>query len=878
MKLTSLLTVLVALSLTVVGCTKSPSAGESSSVASLKAVAPPAVPEVEGPQVSMEGSSASFQLSIPAGSTAASAVWDFGDGTAAQSSLGPISHVFARPGDYQIKVSLTDADQNVSMLSHNIRVVELMDGFNCVSDVKIVVPGEIIAGQPASMSLPIPSCLAGHISSIRWDYGDGSATQTGSSQQHTYQNTGSYTVTVSVYTPFSGGAAWFTVTETIFVGEMDPVPTPTPVPTPNPTPEPTPAPTPSPTPTPAPTPTPTPAPTPSPTPEPTPAPTPTPTPAPTPTPTPVPVTCPAPTRESMGASYTQNASCGVNGTKVQTFANKIVESCSVVNNQIVWTESSRTPVLQSETACQNQSCRLPDGSLLGNGQSRVMYSSQAPAGSCAQVAETRTCNNGMLGGSSSHIYLSCANGCPGFGADGTVKTGVATGETQVPVTCQYGETGVFAVYTTVVDQACRNGSVVNSNERNGELKTPGVCPIYSWAGTDVWSQCSADCGGKQSRVFLCKNDKGETAPAERCAMLPMPSEERVCDGNPNAVRRTESSTVKQDGGSTQVCPKNQIGVVIQERDVTTIKTFACIDHKVQLESQKVEYGPWVKESYCRDYVAHRCNHDSLNVEEAKQRYKWMVKCQDKVPVIKEFLEAMDDVEVRSGKTKNSLDSGRILYASFMNRATNPEKPWIAPKKENASCTVPATAYIAAVCTSSCATPDQEILAQAQANMKMRYVPFIEALTKNDQFVATLTSNSSMSSKQIQKTKVDQWVTELLDSNHDILVFKMKSGRQLKITPNHPVVTEQATMKLAGEFKVGESLVMLGGVLDPIVSIEKVQYFGKVYNVFVKSAALQHNIVVTNGYLNGTAFFQNEGSNQLNRVLLRQKLIRGALVQ
>jgi hypothetical protein len=86
------------------------------------------------------------------------------------------------------------------------------------------------------------------------------------------------------------------------------------------------------------------------------------------------------------------------------------------------------------------------------------------------------------------------------------------------------------------------------------------------------------------------------------------------------------------------------------------------------------------------------------------------------------------------------------------------------------------------------------------------------------------------------------------------------------------------MKLAGEFKVGESLVMLGGVLDPIVSIEKVQYFGKVYNVFVKSAALQHNIVVTNGYLNGTAFFQNEGSNQLNRVLLRQKLIRGALVQ
>jgi len=35
------------------------------------------------------------------------------------------------------------------------------------------------------------------------------------------------------------------------------------------------------------------------------------------------------------------------------------------------------------------------------------------------------------------------------------------------------------------------------------------------------------------------------------------------------------------------------------------------------------------------------------------------------------------------------------------------------------------------------------------------------------------------------------------------------------------------------------------------------------------------VVVTNGYLNGTAFYQNEGSKFMNRALFRQQLFRGA---
>jgi hypothetical protein len=190
--------------------------------------------------------------------------------------------------------------------------------------------------------------------------------------------------------------------------------------------------------------------------------------------------------------------------------------------------------------------------------------------------------------------------------------------------------------------------------------------------------------------------------------------------------------------------------------------------------------------------------------------------------------------------------------------------------------VPADIYIAAVCVASCATPEQEILAQADKGAKMQPTTFIESLTKKYDFVATLHSNSTMSSKVTKSTLVEDWVTELVDSEHLILNFKMRSGGTLRITPNHPLVTAEGKMQLAELFKVGDSLVKLGGVADQILEIKAEAYFGKVYNVFVKSNDLKHNVVVTNGYLNGTAFYQNEGAKNLNRQILRGRIIKGAL--
>lgn len=723
---------------------------------------------ISGPVLGMVGTAVKYQLALPSGMSLASASWNFGDGSAAQSGTGLVSHTYGRPGSYQVSVVMVDGNQNQSTLTQNITIVNIQDGLECVSDLAISGPSEANINAPVSMSLYIPSCLLNRITAVTWNLGDG----TNSSNQsvtHTYTTAGNYHVDVQIYI---GGDTnpWVTVSHDIAVNNLPAEPEPTPTPAPSPTPDLN--------------------------------------------------KCPAAglQRESKGEIYSESTACGLNGTKNLSYRDTVVEECRLSGEILDWVKVSTSKELLSEGSCQGQSCALADGSQIANG---------------------------------------------------TTKTSVVTGEVNVALTCEFGETGHFSVYNQVSDLVCNNGQVSSTNSRQGTVKTPGSCPSYSYQASDSWTACSADCGGKQSRVFVCKDNNGNVAGNERCKIA-APVEERVCDGNPAAVRRQEASVVTEEANSSKKCPTNQIGVIVQSRDVTTTKTYACIDHSVKLEKEEVTASAWVSESYCRDYVAHRCSQDSLSNSEAAGRYQWMLKCQDKVPVIKEFLENFDHVKVGS----TTIDSSRKLYPTFMNRATKPEKAWIAPKKESGSCEVPSTVYIAAVCVSSCATPEQQIIADVKAQGQGKYVTFIEALTKNYSHVVTLKNNNSMASRAVEKTPVAQWVTELIDGEHEIIVFKMKSGRSLKLTTNHPVVAANGMMKLASEFKVGDSLVELGGHLDQIVSLEHITHYGKVYNLFVKSSEIQKNIVITNGYLNGTAFFQNEGAQNMNRSLFKNKMTKG----
>lgn len=771
---------------------------------------------ISAPQVGVAGQPITVELAVPSNITLLEAYWTFGDGSSSVLDKGPLQHTYVNPGTYTLKVVAVGNPGGEKMLTQTITITE-PDDVVCSAAAAISGPAEAKVSESVTLSLYMPQCLADQVGAVRWDFGD-SAVASGQTVQHAYAAKGVYEVTAVLYKGDSSQVL-FTLKHSINVSEGAVV-------------------------------------------------------DPDPEPEPEPLACSTrdQIRESHSELYSETVACGLNGSKDMSYRDLIKEQCQIVAERLKWVEISRTKELTNEGACQGQSCKLPDGSVLADGGSKVLYSTQLPAGSCASVSATRVCQNGVLSGSDNFNQLICNSGCGDFGSHGTVKTGVVTGEVKEALQCSFGEEGFFNLFNEVSDQACTDGQIVNSNTRKGSIKTEGACPVYSYVPSEEFTACNADCGGKQSRIFVCKDDKGQVVDANRCPGI-APVEERLCDANPEAVRRSESSVATEEGNRSQVCPKNQIGVVVSTREVTTTKVYACIDHKVQLEKETVVNGPWVEEKYCRDYVARRCSHDSLSNTEAQGRYEWMVKCQNQLPIVKEFLEHFDDVQ----KGNYAIDSkGQHLYPSFMNRATNPEKPWIAPKNKNAACTMPATAYVATVCVSSCATPEQLILAEEAANSKnMKYVPFIEALTKNYGFVASLQSAQSMGSKAVQKTKVDQWVTELLDTEHDILVFRMKSGREIKVTTNHTLVASNGYMKVAKDFKVGDNLVQLGGVLDPIVSITPAKHLGKVYNVFVKSSAIHHNILVLNGYLNGSAYFQNDGAKQLNRSLFRKTMTQGA---
>lgn len=786
---------------------------------------------ITGPRVAVEGLSATYSLSNPENLAISSLVWDFGDGSGSSGGTS-VTTVYGTAGSYELSVLVNLADGNSKRINYAITVVPLEDQFLCVRGFNITGPSSGVVGVPVSFQAFLPTCLQGRLTRIDWSFGDGSQ-GSGLSVSHSFSGVGTYTVIATVYHPLTGDV-WFYYPLQIAIAENTqstttsttiPASTSTTVST---------------------------------------------------TTTTLPACVEGETREIRGAVSSRTLQCGVGGQQINEYQEVIVERCENQGDHFAYSEISRREDLISEGSCQNQSCTLPDGSELRHGQSRLMYSSQYPSAACSTVSLVRTCQNGVLGGSNNYSYLSCTDGCENFGPNGTSQTGVVTGQVQVPLQCSFGETGFFDTFNQIADMTCVSGTVVTSNSRQGGLVTAGQCPNYSWTPTSEYTACSAACGGSQTRIYECKDSSGNLSSPERCGNLE--AETRVCDGDPESVRRSDTNVTQEEAGSSAVCPTNQIGVIVQIRDVTVTKVYACIDHSVQLESSTTTNGPWVEERYCRDYVAKRCSQDSLSNSEAHKRYEWLLKCAPSVPVIAEFLAQFEDVKGKAGKEKFTLDGeGRILYPTFMDRAFTPEKPWIAPKGkkgEDVSCQVPESVYVAAVCVSSCATPEELIIAEDIKTGKLTGIPFIQALTQNVKFVGTLSSHSGMSSKELKKTRVDQWVTELVDSEHKILEFRTRSGGLLKVTLNHPLVNGEGKMMEAVEFKVGDHLVKLGGIRDEIVSITQVPYFGKVYNVFVKSSDLIKNVVVTNGFLNGTAFYQNEGSKHLNRVVFQKRVTRG----
>jgi hypothetical protein len=70
---------------------------------------------------------------------------------------------------------------------------------------------------------------------------------------------------------------------------------------------------------------------------------------------------------------------------------------------------SGTNTFASCTSVSPRSCTL-DGKIINHGTSGTWYTSTTPTDKCSNVDQSRTCNNGVLTGSSSYKYKSCTDG------------------------------------------------------------------------------------------------------------------------------------------------------------------------------------------------------------------------------------------------------------------------------------------------------------------------------------------------------------------------------------------------------------------------------------------------------------------------------------
>ena len=125
-------------------------------------------------------------------SSIASYAWNFGDGATANGQS--VTHSYDSAGDYTVTLSVTDDDDASATAS---TMVSVSSG-NAVPDASFTVsPSTPEPGESATLDAAESADPDGSITSYEWAFGDGT-TATGESVTHTYEQTGEYTVTLTV--------------------------------------------------------------------------------------------------------------------------------------------------------------------------------------------------------------------------------------------------------------------------------------------------------------------------------------------------------------------------------------------------------------------------------------------------------------------------------------------------------------------------------------------------------------------------------------------------------------------------------------------------------------------------------------------------------
>lgn len=169
--------------------------------------------------------------------------------------------------------------------------------------------------------------------------------------------------------------------------------------------------------------------------------------------------------------------------------------------------------------------------------------------------------------------------------------------------------------------------------------------------------------------------------------------------------------------------------------------------------------------------------------------------------------------------------------------------------------------VLAYCESSCYTPDQNVrFATGDVNI-------LEAFKNLRNDVVTLSANATLENPRTEVQTVFSYTRELRDVEQPIFKLFTASGGSLSVTNEHPVMVGSGKLVKAEKLREGDEILKADGTKDPIVHVEKTNFFGKVYNLKPTSPEHIRNVLIAQGFLVGSARFQNDDIKYMNRALL-----------
>lgn len=271
----------------------------------------------------------------------------------------------------------------------------------------------------------------------------------------------------------------------------------------------------------------------------------------------------------------------------------------------------------------------------------------------------------------------------------------------------------------------------------------------------------------------------------------------------------------------------------------------------------------------------RCTDDQIYTEQdAKARAEWCYKCNHLNERVWEYwFTTGEDYDTMQ---RVPLPQGKRNYPIFVRTLPNvqPEEwPIWHVEAETAvngvpyqKCDMPSDVVFYDYCLNGCYESRQRIL------FSDGYAPIGEIVAQNvTKTLMVLAPTSTMESPVLVDKQIAYYVASPSKSEEKLVEFRMQSGGRLVVTPTHPLLSEAGYIRYADLFDVGDSLVQMNGQLDSIVEKRSFKEFTKVYNLAPKTSNPIENILVAQGYLNGSHLYQDGLLEGYSQVVLRTSI-------